>query len=183
MIQTEITSPLTDQDISLLQQDRRGILAIVVLFSIGLFIGLVMSYIIYTEVLDDVQLQIFTVFGVFALGLYLIVAFFGILRMSRINREIKAGIKKTKTVVLEDYEALTSSVTTFTHTANPTSFYFKASGETYKVSRNQYYSFLNGDLVKITFSPILKIVLSIEKAEIDSPAGGKIKETFQNGNN
>lgn len=181
--QSETISPLTEQDINVLKADKSGILAIVVLFSIGLLVALVIFYFVYTQAQDALQIQIFAVFGVFALGLYLIVAFFGILRMSKINREIKAGIKKTKTVVLEDYEALTSSASTLRHTANPTSFYFKASGETYKVSRNQYYNFLNGDSIKITFSPILKIVLGIEKAEETPQSAVRNETNIQKQNN
>lgn len=174
--QTEAISPLAAQDINLLHEDKSGILAIVVLFSIGLIICLVIAFLLYKEAPDS--FWILAVFGFLGLGIYLTVAFFGVLRIMKVNKEIKKGIKKTKTVILEDYEALTSSTSTSTHVANPTSFYFKAGGETYKVSRSQYYNFLNGDLVKITFSPILKIVLGIEKAEENPRLSDQNEQTF-----
>lgn len=130
--QTEIISPLAAQDINLLHEDKSGILAIVVLFSIGLIICLIIAFLLYKEAPDS--FWILAVFGFLGLGIYFVVAFFGISRIMKVNREIKKGIKKTKTVILEDYSEFGVHGSQGSYVS--TNFYFKAGGETYKVSRS-----------------------------------------------
>lgn len=163
----EKLEPLTTQDLHILNKEKGRDFTILLGLTFALIFGLGFIYLLY---LNDPSFWILPAcFAIILSSFCLFFMYASISRRIKINREVKGGAKKIIEGELEDYEE--SQV--YHHNSSggyplASFFYFTLKGREYRVLRKDFYSFLNGDTVRLSVSPKLNIVLSIEKIA-DSP--------------
>lgn len=156
----EKISDLTEQDIIFLNGRKSSFFVNAILLSLGSAFTVTLFAVGYQKMPDaggwfiGIPLAAVLIF-------YLYLMSKSVSKISQINKAIKHGKKKTITIKLEDYEE--TGTTSESGHYTPTNFYFKADNQKYEVTKEQYYKFLNGDLVNISFTPNLDYVLQIEK--------------------